>query len=124
MLLEEALILTQGSWRYATSLANDVEDKCGILDLIHRYAEAILWFLNSGLLPETDEYIYPARELQAVYSSKRKQLKTKLLEWTGSHQLSAEDVGKIGLLVDGLSGQLGSQLFVRAITTFGRKCIP
>ena len=116
ILFEEALAITRNSWRHA-SATSSIAEKCQITDLVQHYTEAILWFLNSKLLPEKAsaffEDFFPARELQSVYARKREQLCGKIKEWMADNDLSeAPEMNNVGLLVDGLCAPLQPQIVV------------
>ena len=80
------------------------------------YTEAILWFLNCGLLPEKTsarfQDLFPARQLENLYSSKRGKWELKFKEWLKSNHFPAEELKHVGLLIDGLCKQLGTRLMV------------
>ena len=110
ILFEEAKNL----WRHGA--LEVVENKCSIIHLVKLYTEAILWFLNCGLLPEKTsarfQDLFPARQLENLYSSKRGKWELKFKEWLKSNHFPAEELKHVGLLIDGLCKQLGTRLMV------------
>ena len=108
ILFEEAKNL----WRHGA--LEVVENKCSIIHLVKLYTEAILWFLNCGLLPEKTsarfQDLFPARQLENLYSSKRGKWELKFKEWLKSNHFPAEELKHVGLLIDGLCKQLGTRL--------------
>ena len=80
------------------------------------YTEAILWFLNCGLLPEKTsarfQDLFPVRQLEKLYSTKRSKWQSKFAQWLKTNHFLAEELKNVGLLIDGLCKQLGSRLVV------------
>lgn len=127
VLFEEAMILAKSSWRFA-STKDAMVSKCQIIELIKLYAEAILWFLNAGLLPEKaspsfDEF-FPTSDLESVYADKRRKLSTKVHLWLKNNHFLDGDMKGVGLLIDGLCQQLGSNLTENFEREGGNGCFP
>ena len=115
VIFQEAGILIKKSWRH-TSLKEDVPQKCQIIELVKLYSEAILWFLNAGLLPEKS--MFPVQELETLYTSKRQNLQSKIKHWLFENHLDAKEIGSVSLLIDSLCQQLGAQLIVSEFKCF------
>ena len=121
ILFEEA---KNSSNRYTGSI-EVIENKCSIIHLVKLYTEAILWFLNCGLLPEKSvpsyQDLFPAHQLEQLYSEKRKKWRLKLTQWLASNHFSAQELKNVGLLIDGLCFQLGPRLVVKFYFLFSLK---
>ena len=96
------------------------------------YTEAILWFLNCGLLPEKTsarfQDLFPVRQLEKLYSTKRSKWQSKFAQWLKTNHFLAEELKNVGLLIDGLCKQLGSRLVVSKLERqlplkFPKKCL-
>ena len=85
--------------------------KYSVTQLINTYLEVILWFFNTGLLPERPPSNdlngvnpYPASHLAMKYDDRRKEMKKRLEDWN----YNAEIVPS--LIIDGLCEELGPEM--------------
>lgn len=115
-------LLTQSATTTHQGL-KDLEAKYNVVSILSMYLKVVLWFIGQGLLPEQPEgstsaarrgHSYPSVSIKRACESRREDLEN----------LCLNDPGSIGLMVDKLIAQLGSQGVSQWILKGGNEIYP